>query len=117
MPTEVQTERRRTTRIPLTVRVILCGLDADGFAFVEETETVTVSKHGSSVRTSHTLAISQDVSVRTKVSNRVGQFQVVWVGQGGTSNEGLVGLEWIEAQELWGLDFPPMTEESESCLL
>ncbi len=112
MPIAQETERRRTIRIALKVNVTLSGVDANGSKFVEETETVMVSKHGSSVRTSHTLALGQQVSVLARTRNRAGLFEVVWVGKPGTPNEGLVGLEWIEAQRLWGVDFPPVIEES-----
>ncbi len=102
-----QLERRRSSRVPHKVRVTLSGMDADGFNFAEETETVSVSKHGSSVRTSYNLALGQEISVRTKEKDRLGQFEVVWLGKVGTASEGKVGLEWLEARRFWGLDFPP----------
>jgi hypothetical protein len=106
MPTEAQPERRRNSRLPFQVRIVLSGKDADGFNFAEETETVTVGKHGAAVRTSYNLALGQELSVRTKDKNRVGQFQVVWLGQAGTPSEGKIGLEWVEIQKFWGVDFP-----------
>jgi len=86
---------------------MLSGLDAEGFNFAEETETVTVGKNGASVRTSYVLALGQELSVRTKDTNRVGQFQVVWLGKAGTPSEGKVGLEWLESQRFWGVEFAP----------
>jgi len=102
-----QPERRRRGRIPHKTRVILSGVDADGFSFAEETETVTVSKEGSSVRTCYNLALGQEISLRTTDKNRVGQFQVVWRGQAGTPSDGKVGLEWLEPRRFWGMDFLP----------
>lgn len=113
MPTDQQPDRRRTSRVPHKVRIILSGADADGFSFAEDTETVTVCKDGASVRTSYNLALGQEISVRTKEKNRVGQFQVVWLGARGTPNEGRVGLEWLEARRFWGVDFPPGDWESD----
>ena len=116
MPTDQQSERRRTSRIPHKTRIVLSGLDADGFNFAEETETVTIGKQGSSVRTSYKLAMGQEVSVRTKEKNRVGQFQVVWLGKAGTPDEGRVGLEWVEPHRFWGVEFPPEDWEHEEPL-
>ncbi len=113
MPEAQKSERRRWTRVPHKVRVILSGADADGFNFAEETETVTVSKEGSTVRTSYNLKLGQEISVRTKEKNRVGQFQVVWLGKKGTPGEGKVGLEWLEARRFWGVEFPPEDWENE----
>jgi hypothetical protein len=107
MPAELSPERRRLSRLSLKVRVILSGTSADGFNFAEETETVSVGKFGSSVRSSYQLALGQEVSVRTKDKNRVGQFQVVWLGKSGTPSEGKIGLEWVEARRFWGIEFPP----------
>jgi hypothetical protein len=107
MPMEESTNRRRAGRIAHQARIILSGRDADGFSFAEETETLTISKYGLSVRTSYQLALGRELSVRTKDKNRVAQFQVVWVGEPTTPNEGRVGMEWMEPERFWGLKFPP----------
>jgi hypothetical protein len=99
--------RRRNGRVPHRARIILSGVDADGFNFAEETETVTVSKNGLSVRTSYQLALGQELSVRTKDKNRVAQFQVVWMGQPNTPRDGSVGLEWVELRRFWNVEFAP----------
>ena len=107
MPADMNPERRRTSRIPHQTRVVLSGRDADGFDFAQETETLMVSKHGASLRTSYHLALGQEVSIRTKEKDRVGQFQVVWVGEPGTPDEGKIGVEWVDARRFWGVEFPP----------
>ncbi|MBZ5514168.1 MAG: hypothetical protein LAN62_04855 [Acidobacteriia bacterium] len=107
MPANLPSERRRTGRVPHRARIVLSGVDADGFNFAEETETLTVSKHGLSARTSYALPLGQEVSVRTKEKNRVAQFKVVWVGRPDTPNDGSVGMEWVEPHCFWGVEFPP----------
>ncbi len=107
MPTESPSEHRRTTRILLRIPITLSGANADGSNFSEDTETVSVSKHGTAVRTRQRLTLGHEASVRTKNKNRAGQFEVVWIGKPGTESEGLVGLEWLEARRFWGLEFPP----------
>jgi hypothetical protein len=113
MPTTESSNRRRSGRIDHHVSVILSGIDRDGFNFGEETDTHSVSKHGASIRTAYELRLGQEVSVRTKENNRVGQFVVVWVGQSGTANQGLIGLEWVEVRRFWGVEFPPDDWEAE----
>jgi hypothetical protein len=107
MATTQYAERRRWTRVPHKLRIILSGVDADGFNFAEETETAMVSKEGAAVRTAYNLTLGQEVSVSTKESNRVGQFQVVWLGAKGTPSEGKVGIEWVEPRRFWGINFAP----------
>lgn len=106
MTTQPDSERRRRARVPHRTRVVLSGIDTDGFNFAEETETVCVSKYGLAVRTSYNLPIGQELSIRTKEKNRVAQFQVVWTGKPDTPNDGRAGLEWVEPQQFWGIQFP-----------
>ena len=107
MATPQYSERRRWTRIPHRLRVILSGVDTNGFNFAEETETVMVSKAGAAVRTAYSLKLGQEVSLRTNDENRVGQVQVVWLGKAGTPSEGKVGVEWVEPRRFWGVEFAP----------
>ena len=113
MPSEQDPERRRASRLPHRARIILSGTDADGFNFAEETETLTISKNGLSVRVSYDLAPGQELSIRTKDRNRVAQFQIVWVGQPNTPSDGRVGMEWVEPQRFWGIEFPPDNWEAD----
>lgn len=113
MTAEPTSNRRRASRIPHKARIILSGADVDGINFAEETETLTVSKHGLAVRTSYNVALGQEISVRTKDKNRVGQFEVVWVGKADTPDEGRIGLEWVEPHRFWGIEFPPDDWENE----
>lgn len=107
MPTDPAPERRRKTRVPHKARIIMSGLDADGYNFAEDTETVTVSKNGAAVRTAYTLALGAELLVRIIETNRVGHFQVVWLGKAGTPSEGRIGLEWVASKRFWGIEFPP----------
>ncbi len=113
MPTDPVSERRRMGRVPHAARIVLSGVDADGFNFAEETETVSVSKNGLAVRTSYSLALGQELSIRTKDKNRVAQFQVVWVGKPNSPCEGRVGMEWVEPRRFWGIQFPADDWEKE----
>ena len=113
MATEPYPEKRRTSRLHFKVRVILSGKGAGGFDFAEEAETTTISKHGAALRTSYHLALGQEISVRTKDTNRAAPFQVVWIGQEVAPNAGLIGIEWLDARRFWGVEFPPEDWQSE----
>jgi hypothetical protein len=113
MPVPSDAERRRQSRLPHRARIVLSGVDAEGFNFAEETETITVSKSGLSVRTSYHLTVGQELSVRTRDKGQVAQFQVVWAGQPGTPSDGRVGLEWVEPFRFWGIQFPADDWEKE----
>jgi hypothetical protein len=107
MFSQPEIERRRASRLQFNSRVVLAGKDADGRDFAEDTETINVSKNGASLRTSRHLILGQEVLVRTKEKDRLGKFQVVWMGKPGTPDEGVVGLEWVELSDFWGVKFPP----------
>jgi hypothetical protein len=100
-------ERRRSSCIAFKARVILSGKDAEGFSSAVKTETIGVSKHGALLRTSYNLKLGQELSVRTKEKDRFGQFQVAWKGKAGTSEEGMIGLEWLDPRRFWNVEFPP----------
>ena len=113
MPAPSDSDRRRQARVPHRARIVLSGVDSEGFNFAEETETLTVSKSGLAVRTSYNLPVGQELSVRTKEKNQVAQFQVVWAGKPGTPADGRVGMEWVEPFRFWGIQFPADDWEKE----
>jgi hypothetical protein len=113
MPAPLDAERRRQSRVPHRARIVLSGVDSEGFSFAEETETVSVSKSGLAVRTSYSLPLGQELSVRTKEKGQVAQFQVVWAGKPGTPGDGCVGMEWVEPYRFWGIQFPADDWENE----
>lgn len=99
--------QRRSTRIQFGCRVKIRGLDPAGNIFTEETETVSISKHGACLNTANKYKLGQVISIRTINHDQVGQFQVVWVGEPGTAGEGRIGVEWMDVRKFWGIEFPP----------
>ena len=107
MPGEPALQQRRSSRLQFGCRVKVTGLDPDGNEFGEETETVSISKFGASLRTTRPYALGQIITVRTKDRGTVGQFQVVWVGQQDSLQAGSIGIELLDARRFWGIEFPP----------
>jgi hypothetical protein len=87
--------------------VIISGVDRQGKAFSEEAETLTVSKFGACLRAARRYEMGQTLTVETIGHDHTGKFQVVWMGQPGTREEGQIGIEWSEVRRFWGIEFPP----------
>jgi len=87
--------------------VKISGVDAEGNKFSEETETVAISKFGACLKATRQYAMGQPVSVYTLDRGNTGQFQVVWIGQSRTPEDGQIGIEWFDARRFWGIEFPP----------
>jgi hypothetical protein len=47
---------RRSGRIAKEIRILLIGIDTSGCVFAEETQTVTLSRHGTGIISKHKLA-------------------------------------------------------------
>ena len=47
---------RRSGRIAKEIRILLLGMDCNGAVFSEETQTVTLSRHGAGIISKHKLA-------------------------------------------------------------
>ena len=107
MGTQPHPEQRRSSRLRFRCRVKISGIDPKGNTFREETETISISKFGASLRTAHEFAMGQILTVHTLDHGHTGQFQVVWMGQPGTPEAGQIGIEWVDARRFWGIEFPP----------
>jgi len=107
MATPPFAQQRRSSRVQLRCRVKISGVDPKGNAFSEEAETLTISKFGACLRIARRYELGQILTVQTIGQGHTGQFQVVWMGQAGTREEGQIGIEWSEVRRFWGIEFPP----------
>jgi PilZ domain len=97
---------RRSGRIAKQIRILLIGTDTSGRVFAEETQTVTLSRHGAGVISKHDLAADGMLILRflggnTEVSLRL-------VGQLGEDVRGYVyGVTFVDPNlDFWELKFP-----------
>ena len=101
-------EDRRSTRLALSIPVVISGVDAGGNVFYETVRTLVVNKHGGKVAATHHLAMGSEVCVENRALGVRAKALVVWLGKkeypGDTHH---VGLQLIEAQDVWGIAFPP----------
>ena len=107
MATPPYPEQRRSSRLQFRCRVRISGKDSQGNEFSEDSETLSISRFGASLRTARPYALGQTILVHTLDHGHVGLFQVVWMGRAGTREAGQIGIELLDARRFWGIEFPP----------
>jgi len=90
--------------IPITIH----GTDTGGLVFRENTWTIGVNKQGAKIATFHPLALGGQISVVNPVLGRTAKARIIWVGEKRFPEDPFeVGVELMEAQNVWGIKFPP----------
>lgn len=97
-------ERRRSKRLPVQIPVILRGNDAAGRGFFDRAELVSVAAHGARMRTRFELAVGTEVEVLMPDQNTTKRLRVVWRGDVGGFEEGLVGVELADPKDRWDIE-------------
>ncbi len=99
---------RRSARLFISIPIVISGKDAEGREFKENVRTVLISKHGAKILTAHQLAMGKEVLLENKTQGNMAKAKVVWLGTRRTSKDLYqVGLQLVEAQDIWGIEFPP----------
>lgn len=99
---------RRSTRLSISIPVFMSGVDAEGNEFRECVRTLIVNKHGGKIATPRHLALGTEVALENPALGVVAKACVAWLGE--QHHEGQrhhVGLQLHEAQNVWGIEFPP----------
>lgn len=99
---------RRSTRLTISIPIIISGVDAQGNDFRESVHTQVVNKHGGKIETTHQLAVGAEVLIENRAMGVVAKSSVVWVGMMEEAGDlHPVGLQLLKAQNIWGITFPP----------
>jgi hypothetical protein len=99
---------RRSTRLAISVPVVISGLDAEGNPFRESVHTLLVNKHGGKIAITRHLLLGAEVLIENLVIGTTAKAHVVWFGEKRPPRESHhVGLQLLEAQNIWGIEFPP----------
>jgi hypothetical protein len=99
---------RRSTRVSISIPIVISGVDAEGNSFSESVHTQIVNKHGGKIATAHPLTMGTEVLIENRAMGVVAKARVVWLGEiHVTGDLHPVGLELLEAQNIWGMTFPP----------
>ncbi len=101
---------RRSDRVPGELPVVISGVDASGFAFLEQSTTVVVSRHGAKIVLSRKLVPDQELNIRCLKTGRESDARVV--GQTGVEGgRSFYGIELLDDEaDLWGIEFPEVSE-------
>lgn len=100
--------RRRSSRLPLRIPVVLAGTNYQHQTFSEHAETLDVGKYGTKVLTAQRLRMGTLVSLRRANSEQTESFRVVYVGEPDPeTRKHPVGLEMVSIEDFWGQSFPP----------
>jgi hypothetical protein len=101
-------EGRRSTRLPIAIPITISGKDASGASFRENVHTLVVNTHGAKVITCHELTLGVEILIENPALVRSVRANVVWVGKKpGPSGLFEVGVQLLQAQNIWGIGFPP----------
>ena len=99
---------RRSTRLTISIPIIIWGVDADGNNFSENVHTLVVNRHGGRIATTHRLSMNTEILVENRALGVVVKASVVWLGEMDYAGDlHPVGLQLFEAQNVWGITFPP----------
>lgn len=99
---------RRSARLSMIVPITIKGTDATGQAFRENTWTIGVNKHGARLATFHPLAVGDQIVVENPVLGRTAKCHVIRVCEKRFPEDPFeIGIELLEAQNVWGVKFPP----------
>jgi len=108
-------EKRRSDRVMLTIPLTLKGEDAKGVRFVADARTIILNRHGASIWTTQPLRGGQIIRVVNLLGRLEGNFRVVGPLSPLTEKGGEWGVEYTDGKEnIWGIQFPPSAEKSES---
>jgi len=108
-------EKRRSDRVMLTIPLTLKGEDAKGVRFVADARTIILNRHGASIWTTQPLRGGQIIRVVNLLGRLEGNFRVVGPISPLTEKGGEWGVEYTDGKEnIWGIQFPPSAEKSES---
>lgn len=112
----VESDRRRSERLLLTIPIRVEGLDPKGQKFAENTRTLVINRQGARIQLKHPVTPGARVQISTMVGNRQANFRVVGPTKPVTAEGGEWGVECLEEKgNIWGIGFPPSKSEEGLC--
>jgi hypothetical protein len=99
---------RRTSRVNISIPIVISGVDAEGNRFSESVRTQVINQHGGEIAMAHRLAISTEVLVENRAMGVVAKASVIRSGKKDDAQDlRPVVLRLLEAQNVRGITFPP----------
>ncbi len=101
-------ERRRSTRLTVTIPITLRGKEASGREFRERTHAVALNNHGARIITAHELLPGTELTIENTFAGLAAPAVVVWSGERRTPRDPFeVGVQLAKPGNVWGIEFPP----------
>jgi hypothetical protein len=98
-------KRRRSSRIAVSIRLIVSGVfPDDGRSFAIDGLTMVVNRQGALIETEVGLCFGMQVAIIVVRTREVGAARVVWSSP---QFDGHYGVELKEPRNIWGVYFPP----------
>ncbi|PYV31673.1 MAG: hypothetical protein DMG22_15935 [Acidobacteria bacterium] len=99
---------RRSTRLSMIIPVAIKGTSADGQSFKENTWTIGINKQGARLASFHRLSVGDEVVIENPLLGHTARARVIRVGEKRFPEDPYeVGVELLEARNVWGVKFPP----------
>ena len=103
----LDTGRRRSTRVLLSVPIHVRGKDGKNRDFDEETRTLLVNAHGALIALAAAVAAGQQITVSNDAMQQIRDCRIVYLGSGG-SGKIQTGIEFLKpSPAFWQIDYPP----------
>lgn len=106
-PQESGFQPRRSGRVSRRLPVIVGWQGDEGYQLQQAAETQVLSKHGALVLLFSPLQAGQLLRVLLPESGRETTARVVWARISKIAGRVEVGLEFMGAEDFWGIEFPP----------
>ena len=104
--------RRREPRVQAKLPVQVWGTDAQGKRFMQSAQTANVSATGA-VLEGIAVPVRAGEVIRVQCGDQKANFQVVWVGQPGTSKSGQMALKaLVPGRWIWSAPVPVMKQDA-----
>ena|SRR5271167_3496510 len=104
---QLDTGRRRSMRVLLSVPIYVTGQNREGQKFEEQTRTLVVNAHGALISLAAKVIAEQRIQVSNRATRKVMDCRVVYVGNP-AAGKMQMGVEFIEpCPSFWQIDFPP----------
>jgi hypothetical protein len=104
---KLDTGRRRSMRVLLSVPIAVNGLTTSKKDFIEETRTLVVNAHGALISLAEKQVAGDKIVIANKATQQSVLCRIVYVGavQAGKAQ---MGLEFEKSSPtFWQIDFPP----------
>jgi hypothetical protein len=103
----LDTGRRRSMRVLLSVPIHVSGKDRKEREFDEETRTLVVNAHGALISLAAAVIAGQQITVANEATRQSRDCRVVYLGSG-ASGKVQMGIEFAKpSPTFWQIDFPP----------